>query len=382
METAHQSNNPSLPLDRFGVRPTRYSSGNFELQLRCQVRFLRAVRNELKSKQGLPWKQRLEAWKHGFSCAAWHLYQLDTNDPRQYLNDISSRLKTYRINGFFNPVIDNKLVFSRLAAVHGIPHPSVISNIVKGRLYVEGAAPGTALPELLERSLEKFPQQVFRPNWSGGGQGIFFLEQSQGGLKLNEAEVTLTEASQLLSGLDRYIATAFVDQADYANQIFAGSANTLRVLTLWDYEKDEPFVAALSHRFGTLRSAPLDNWHGGQGGICASVDPHSAKLGKGAITTEKRELQWSARHPDSGSSIEGVVIPHLADVLMGIVDAASHFPFCPLIGWDVVVTEKSFTVLEANPMPAFNVWQVHQPLFTDERNRRFFKHWNLAPDEV
>ena len=132
-------------LERFGVASSVRPSGDFELRLRCYARFLRAVRNELKSKQGLPWKQRLKAWKLGFSSQTWVLYGLAENDPQQYLSDISARLGVYKINGFFNPIIGNKLVFSRLAAAHGIPHPEVVSIIIDGRLIEDGGVTNTGM---------------------------------------------------------------------------------------------------------------------------------------------------------------------------------------------------------------------------------------------
>jgi hypothetical protein len=363
---------------QFGILPPQYSSGEFELRLRCLVRYFRAVLKELKSTTGLPWKQRFRAWKLGFSSEAWLLYSLADNDPQHYFNDISTRLGMYKINGFSNPIIDNKLVFSRLASAHGIPHPEVVSTIIDGRIFEEGKAVEPDRMKALNRSLDDHPHQVFRPTWAGGGQGIFFLDRNQDTLKLNGVEVALGEVSTLVSGLDRYVSTAFEIQARYANTIFPHSCNTLRILTLWDYDKDIPFIAATVHRFGTSRSTPLDSWHGGQGGICASVNPVTSMLGQAVMATENLDLIWCSSHPETGEQIEGVVIPHLADCLQGVLAAASHFPYCPLIGWDVAVTENGFSIIEPNPLPSFRVWQIHEPLLINDRARQFFRHWNMA----
>lgn len=366
-------------LKKFGVVPFRYSDGEREIRLRCQVRFLRAVLHELKSKNpGVSLSTRTRAWRNGFSTRAWLLYQLERNDHGQYLNDITSRRRLYRINGFFNPLIDNKLIFYRLASRHGIPHSKIIASIVRGRLYLEAAQPGGSPAAVLPGLLMEHSKLVFKPTWAGGGQGIFFLEANARGLKLNGHDVTAFELADILSDLDRYVVTEYLEQASYARTIFAGSANTLRVLTLWDYENDTPFIAAVVHRFGSPRSAPLDNWHGGKWGVCASVDVNGSTLGKAAWMAEDMNLTWSSEHPDTGAPIQGVGIPGLTACLEGVTAAAALFPNCPLIGWDVVLTEQGFCVLEANPEPSFRVWQVHQPLFADERNRAFFRHWGLA----
>ena len=364
--------------ERFGILPNIRQSGGMELQLRCLVRFFRAVWRELKSKQGLPWKQRLRAWRMGFTSESWFLYNLADNDPGQYLGNLFSTLRTYKINGFFNPVIGNKLVLSRLAAAHGIPHPEVVSIIIDGRLIDDGGPTNPDMAQTIANTLDRHPHQVFRPTWSGAGEGIFFLSRIDGGLKINGIEVTLHEVCALLSKLDRYLSTVFVEQAEYASRIFPDTANTLRILTLWDIESDEPFIAAVSHRFGSSRSLPIDNWHQGHGGFCASVDLETSTLGQAAVVSQDKQLVWHSYHPETKEPIEGVKIPGLAKCLEGLLVSSRHFPFCPFIGWDVILTKDGYSVLEANSLPGLKVWQVHKPLLVDPRTRQFFQHWGLV----
>ncbi len=365
--------------ERYGILPNVRPSGRLELQLRCMVRFYRTIFAELKSKPGLPWKQRLRAWKSGFSSKSWILYNLAENDPDLYLPDLPVALKSYKINGFFNPIIGNKLVLSRLLAAHRIPHPDVVSIILEGQLIEDDARFDPDLPQALSRTLDRYPRQVFRPTWSGSGQGVFFLSRDDDGLKLNGKEVTPQEVCALLSRLDRYLSTEFKEQGAYARNIYPGSTNTLRILSLWDVKSGDPFIAAVSHRFGSVRSGPLDNWHQGRGGVCASVDVETATLGQAATLSPDQRLVWVSSHPDTGEPIEGVVIPGLKKGIEGVLNAASHFPFCPCIGWDVVLTEDDFSILEANPLPAMAVLQVHTPLLQDPRSRQFFHRWGMVP---
>jgi hypothetical protein len=86
---------------------------------------------------------------------------------------------------------------------------------------------------------------------------------------------------RLVAALDRYVVTAFVDQAGYAATIYPDTANTLRVLTLCD--ADGCFVAAAAHRFGSRRSGSIDNWHRGHGGLNAPIDRARGALGR-AVT--------------------------------------------------------------------------------------------------
>lgn len=366
---------------RFGILPNQRQSGDLELQMRCLVRFFRAVMYEVKSKPGLPWKQRIKAWRSGFSSMAWVLYNLAENDPDLYVPDLRAAMRVYKINGFFNPIVSDKLVLSRLLAADQIPQPDVVSVIVDGQLIEEGGSLDPDMPQALSRTLDRYPRQVFRPTWSGCGQGVFFLSREADGLKLNGVTLSLEQACALLSRLDRYLSTDFQEQAAYARKIYPGSTNTLRIMTLWDVKTGAPFIAAVVHRFGTSRSALIDNWQQGSGGVCSSVDMETSALGQAVTLSSDNKLVWHSSHPDTGEPIEGVVIPDLSSCIEGLLKAASHLPFCPYIGWDVVLTEDGFSILEANPLPAWAVVQVHTPLLKDPRSRQFFSRWGLVPEK-
>lgn len=366
-------------LARFGVLPSKRHSGWLEISLRCWIRVLRLFRFELTSKTGLTWSQRWRAWRSGFMSQSWVVYELDRNQPDQYVSDIRQAAHQYRINGFFNPIIGNKLVLSQLLAARGLPHPKVITIVQNGKLIEQEKPFRQGLREVLVHSLERFPSQVFRPTWCGSGQGVFFLRRKTGSLELNGRPVTLAEVCKLLSGLDRYLATEFVEQADYARSIYPGTTNTLRIMTLWDAARGEAFAAAVTHRFGTSKSGLLDSFHGGRGGISSAVNPATATIGKAVARASSTRMEWLARHPDTGERIEGVEIPGFKACLEGVLDAAGGFSYCPLIGWDVVLTEGGYSIIEANSLPAFTVTQVHTPLLADPRTREVFSRWGMAP---
>jgi len=367
--------------ERYGILPNSRQSGDLELSLRCLVRFYRTVLAELKPKSAVPWNTRMNAWRLGFKSKSWDLYKLDENDPGLYLPDLSSLLKSYKINGFSNPIIGNKLVLSRLLATHQVPHPNVISTIQQGKLTADDVPFDPDMTSTLMRTLDRYPRQVFRPTWSGGGQGVFFLNRVDESLRLNGKEISTGEACELLSRLDRYMATEFQDQAPYAKSIYPGSTNTIRILTLWDVERWEPFIAAVSHRFGSSRSAPIDNFHQGRGGVCAAVNLDTSNLGPAWRLTDDVQLVSEEIHYESGMPIEGVVVPGFKNCIDGVLKAASHFPYCPMIGWDVLLTKQGFCIVEANSTPGLTVLQVHTPLLKDPRSRKFFQHWGLIPDK-
>jgi len=369
---------PTINLERFGTIPNSRPAGRLEPQLRCLIRFLRAIKSELRYKSKLPMKTRLKAWSLGFSSAAWELYKLEHNDPALFIPDIRATWYRYKVNGFFNPIIGNKLILSRLLTTHQIPHPAVVSIVLDGKLLEEDRAYERDLAGALSRTLDRYPRQVFRPTWSGGGQGVFFLDRDDTGLKLNGETVTNEEVVALLSRLDRYLSTQFHEQAGYARDIFPGSTNTLRIVSLWDSESGEAVIAAVAHRFGMSHSGKLDSFHSGLGGVSAAVDSSTGTIGRAIMRMPDGEVVSISHHPDTSQPIEGVTIPGFHQCLETLKKTACHFPFCPWIGWDVVITEDGFRVLEANTLPSFTVTQVHTPLLKDPGTKRIFQRWGLA----
>jgi hypothetical protein len=42
------------------------------------------------------------------------------------------------------------------------------------------------------------------------------------------------------------------------------------------------------------------------------------------------------------------------------------------VGWDIVMTPDSWTYLEANPIPALALFQLHRPVLLDPRLRTYY----------
>jgi len=359
---------------RFGIERNVRSGGWLDLQLRCLVRLLREIRDEARSRTGIPWSRRWRAWRRGFRSRHAALYQLDDGNASGYVPDFDYAWRCYTMNGFWNPIVGNKLVVSQILAAHGIPHPRVFGVVSHGRPLPPGPAHPAAAASLHEWTADARPV-VFRPHWSGGGEGVFFVRRDRDAWFINGRDATADDVAALIGGIDRYIATAFVDQAAYARAIHPASTNTLRVLTLSD--EQGPFIASVVHRFGTSRSFPVDNFHQGRGGICAAVDSDSETLGKAMSLDRHNRREWHSAHPETGSQIEGVTIPGLAAALEGVLAAARCFPEATCVGWDLLITEGGFSILEANAPPGIVVSQAHAPLLADPRTARFFARFGI-----
>jgi len=119
----------------------------------------------------------------------------------------------------------------------------------------------------------------------------------------------------------------------------------------------------------------VDNWT--KGGLGAEVDLETGELGEAVTFPRSGKLTWYKNHPSSGSKIEGIVVPHWSHVQSEILDVARSLPFLPYIGWDIVVTENGFKIIEGNNNSDVNLLQVHRPLLLDPRIADFYKKYKV-----
>jgi hypothetical protein len=81
---------------------------------------------------------------------------------------------------------------------------------------------------------------------------------------------------------------------------------------------------------------------------------------------------WHSVHPDTGAQIEGIEVPRFLETCRELLDVCRRFP-PRYLGWDIVITPDSWSIIEANRGPALSIFQVHRPLLVDPRLREFFR---------
>jgi hypothetical protein len=343
---------PDFLSDRYGFkRPLRFSKKLSQWQREAPL--------------GTPIARRIDMWRRGYQAASYTLYDLSPAHADEYLPD-SARLDIFFINGpFAREVLEDKLLFASLLQ-HHLPIPQTLALIERGETYALGQRAG-----ILDLAREH-GSVILRPSDGTRGGGVYRLE-AHAGLSLNNRATTPDDVKKLVARLDNYLVTETIQQAAYARAIYPESANTLRIMTFTDPDTGEPFIACALHRFGTPDSSPTDNWS--RGGLISLIDLQTGIVGPGLKHIERTggNIIWQSHHPDTGAAIEGVRIPRWREVCEALLDAVRSFPFLIYVGWDVVVTEEGFAILEGNKNPDIIV-QVHGGWLKDPRMRRFYEY--------
>jgi hypothetical protein len=102
--------------------------------------------------------------------------------------------------------------------------------------------------------------------------------------------------------------------------------------------------------------AVVDNIH--RGGLGAPVALASGVLGS-ALTAD---VSRTGRHPITGATFEGSVVPFWGDVLRLAVRGHEALLPAVVLGFDIAVLEDGPAIVEVNPAPATSEYVTHIPL--------------------
>lgn len=271
-------------------------------------------------------------------------------------------------------VLNDKLLFERFLGAH-VSVPPNLALIAQGRV-VSPSGEALSPQGLLARAQRPL---VFKPIYGSKGKGVFRLHADGGRFVVNGETTSPAAALALIGTLDAYLVTPWLQPAAYATEVFPEAGNALRVVTLQDPAADDaPFIAAAYHKFGVRSSAPTDNWS--RGGIVVPLDVATGTLGAALRYPEQtagRPVYFDA-HPETGKAIRGLKVPYWSAITGQLLALVRRFPFLRCVGWDVMVTDGGFYVLEGNPAPAVLSLQLGRPLLSDPRAARFVAHHQLV----
>lgn len=326
---------------------------------------LGAVRN----RESIALHRRAQSWIHGFFADKVNLYDFERFGHGAYVTDYQRHVKSDDLNSPYQYVLGDKFVAHHVLQGIGAPVPTLFAVIEHGRFIANDLESKAALS--LDALLRQVDKVAIKPRTGSGGIGFAAASLKNGVLHLNEAPAESKAPFQ--SGA--YLVSQFVSQSTYAANLFSRTTNTLRVCTMWDHEREEPFVAFAVQRIGTSTSFPVDNW--GAGGLSADVDIETGVLGRAATKPKLGKPVWHDVHPETGAQIAGVQIPNWQAMTSELVKIAKRLPGMEYLGWDVAMTPDGIAILEANNRTDVNLVQVHRPLLLNKRISDFYRRRNV-----
>lgn len=329
---------------------------------------LRFLRKDFKGarKFDVSPKTRLKAWRHGFNSQSWVWLDLENNNPKEYLNNIHARRVIPYLNGEYSGVFDDEIAFRYASKEFEDSFPELFGVVDRGTFYPHETKPETIF-EVVDQS-----DVIIKPICGEQGTGVFKLAKESEGYLINNFRAEQSDIHELLGTLEDHVVTAYVDQHEYSDCIFDKVLNTIRIITVIDPKTRSASIVAASHRFGTSKSKPTDNWSAG--GICAPIDINTGRLGQALCRSESDTLERINSHPETGAKISGVEIPAWNDIYSFVCNIAEHHKRGTYVGWDISLTDKRPVVIEANSNPGINIVQIDQGILINNAVKRVFEN--------
>lgn len=200
----------------------------------------------------------------------------------------------------------------------------------------------TATPEAFEQWTRGRGPVIGKPIEGSSGQGILRYE----------AGALPPLADIRAQGID--LLEDWVAQHEALNALCPTSVNTLRIATLLGEKKEGIVYAYIRIGNGSI----VDNVD--QGGMAAPIDLQTGKIrGVGADKQGNR----FAKHPMTGTVIEGLQIPYWQEATQMALAAMHVIPQVRFVAWDVAVTPDGPTFIEGNSFPSHAIPQfaAHYP---------------------
>jgi len=197
------------------------------------------------------------------------------------------------------------------------------------------------------------------------GKDVVFAKQTEtfGGQGITREALSVeTDYNELFNKLienKQYLIEDAIVQHEKMNELYSGSVNTLRMVTLVDNQNEPHFMYALV-RMGQ-KGAKVYNIS--SGGMYAPVNSEGI-ITHGAFCD--KEGFCHDIHPTSGTKFVGFEIPYFKDAVELVKKAALEVPGMRYIGWDVAITESGPVLVEGNNFPSYDMVQNYRHRDNDE----------------
>jgi len=272
---------------------------------------------------------------------------------------------------------DQKLMLRALLLHHGFKQAETFALIARADVQRDpfGQASQmttlTALEDAMQRDGGPF---IIKPQDSGMGFGVALVNVEGG--RLTRRRGHKTSAYHVTPSPTSTLVERVVPQHSHWDAFFAGSANTMRLLTLWTPGEPAPFIAAAAQRIGASDTAPTDNFAGG--GMAASIALDTGVIGHACRRTRSGRPDRLTHHHETGARIEGVQLPFWDRILQTVLSAASLLGVARYVGWDVMIdADGTPVIIEGNANTGVHILQIEEGLLKNPQARRFYEVSNV-----
>ncbi|MDY0360331.1 MAG: sugar-transfer associated ATP-grasp domain-containing protein [Desulforegulaceae bacterium] len=323
--------------------------------------------NDLFNLREVSFKDKIWAYQRGFFSEQIKRYNLNDSNYKDYLSDFDY-MKLQPINkmtGFIDDKLKMRYAFDKFADYM----PKYFYLISYGKVYPlidTYSDENKGLSNIFDL-VEKEGNLALKPCSGTGGQGFIKLSYKNKDYFLNNRLKSKKDVEEMLGKLKNYLVTQYLIPHQDIRKIYENTPNVIRLVVINDRE-NSPQITAASIRFGTKVTGMIDN--SGAGAVHCGVDIESGRIFNPRITSKNRVVELE-RHPESNVPIKGLV-PHWDFIKTKVKEICCSFPNLIFVGFDIVVTDKSFKFIEINSHLGSKFIQTFYPFMKNEYSKNFF----------
>jgi hypothetical protein len=206
-----------------------------------------------------------------------------------------------------------------------------------------------------------------KPSRGDTGVGAIAVERVEGDYLVlpNGAQVRVERWLEDIAGYDRVIIQELLQPHPSLRALAGKTVATVRASVLRRPATSTVHRTILRIPVGTNM---VDNFDGGRGGnMVAWVDVASGRIERVVAGTGIAQ-KIVDRHPDTGSAMQGAILPHWQEGIALLQRASRVLSAMPLQSWDLAMTTRGPVLIEINDVSSHDVLQAAGPpgLLDDE----------------
>lgn len=316
-----------------------------------------------KTKMSL--KNRLWGYRHGFLSQSVKTYGLNDSNYKHYESDFHY----YRLHPLneYAKWIDDKLTYRYILHPFSEYLPKYYFALKNGGIQKLPDCPYGLKADLssIINLVNQEKQLAVKPLANSGGVGFFKLSEKEGIYLVNKETKNLNEITKALAALNRFVVTEYVISHDFIRKFYGDAPGSLRIMVVHN-ENEKPAIIAAFLRLGTTLSGVVDNVYAG--GMVCGIDIKDGRLFQ---PMAKKGKDWvdTDLHIDTKIKIEGH-LPHWGMIVSKTVEICEYISQLKYMGFDIIVTESGFKIIEINSHQSTFPLQHYYPL---RKNAHFRK---------
>lgn len=338
---------------------------------KCSTHYLTWEMDNFKS---VPFTKRIEAYRKGYSYLT---YQFKLKNPERFLIPEHKYYQLHPVNGYFTKWMDDKLSMKYLLKPFDEYLPKYYFHSSKGIIHcLDESTEAVGSPESVVSKLKEVKLLACKPTYGTAGVGFVRFEYTDGKFSINHEIVSEQELKTTISGLENHILTEYLWPAEVFKKINPFTSSSIRVVTV---RKDhETHVVAAFMRFGTSKSKGVDNMYAG--GILVPVNHKTGELKGFGMVNGKMSYTMIQEHPETHMPFN--VRAENWEMMVDVLKEMGNFhPQLEYLGYDVVMTDDGFKILEINTMQEMINFECHYDEDVDPIFREYFAEKLKALEE-